>query len=281
MPLAPDAIDSRAGIGLRPRHYREIVAARPDVAFLEIHAENYFAAGGQPLAFLERLRADYPLSVHGVGLSLGSTDALDVAHLEKLARLVDRFQPGLISEHLCWCSVGGRHFNDLLPLPFTDEAAKHVSRRISQAQDYLGRQILIENLSSYLEFADADMAEWEFLSEVARRSGCGILLDVNNVHVSSSNHGFDPHRYLRCLPVEPVKEIHLAGFDDNGQCLIDTHGKPVAEAVWDLYREAVARFGPTPTLIEWDTDVPALAVLVEEARRADAILAEQRHALAA
>jgi hypothetical protein len=281
MPLAPDAIDSRAGIGLRPRHYREIVATRPDVAFLEIHAENYFAAGGQPLAFLEKLRASCPLSVHGVGLSLGSTDPLDVAHLDKLARLVDRFQPSLISEHLCWCSVGGRHFNDLLPLPFTDEAAAHVSRRISQAQDYLGRQILIENLSSYLEFADAEMPEWEFLSEVSRRSGCGILLDVNNIYVSSRNHGFDPHRYLRCVPLAPVKEIHLAGFESNGQCLIDTHSKPVADAVWGLYREAIARFGPTPTLIEWDTDVPELAVLVEEARRADAILAEQHRALAA
>jgi hypothetical protein len=281
MPLAPDAIAARAGIGLRPRHYREMVATRPDVAFLEVHAENYFGAGGQPLAFLERLRASYPLSVHGVGLSLGSTDPLDVAHLDKLARLVDRFQPTLISEHLCWCSVGGRHLNDLLPLPLTDEAAAHVSRRIAKVQDYLGRQILIENLSSYLEFAHSEMPEWEFLAEVARRSGCGILLDVNNIYVSSRNHGFDPLRYLRNVPIAPVKEIHLAGFDSNGQCLIDTHGRPVAEEVWTLYRSAIARFGPIPTLIEWDTDVPELAVLVQEARRADAILTEQRHALAA
>ena len=281
MPLAPDAIATRAGIGLRPRHYRELVATRPDVAFLEIHAENYFAAGGQPLAFLEKLRATYPLSVHGVGLSLGSTDPLDLAHLDKLARLTDRFQPTLISEHLCWCSVGGRHFNDLLPLPLTEEAAVHVSRRISQVQDYLGRRMLIENLSTYLEFSGSEMPEWEFLAEVSRRSGCGILLDVNNVYVSSRNHGFDPLRYLNSVPVAPVAEIHLAGFDSNGKCLIDTHGKPVAEAVWALYRAAIARFGPIPTLIEWDTDVPELPVLLAEARRADAILVEERHALAA
>jgi len=281
MPLSPEPIAPRAGIGLRPRHYRELVASRPDIGFLEIHAENYFAAGGQPLAFLEKLRADYPLSVHGVGLSLGSTDPLDDSHLDKLARLVDRFQPTLVSEHLCWCSVGGRHFNDLLPLPYTYEALLHVSNRIERVQDTLGRQILIENLSAYLEYEHSEIPEWEFLAHVARRTGCGILLDVNNIYVSSRNLGFDARRYLRSIPVPAVKEMHLAGFDDNGKCLIDTHGTPVAEAVWELYRDAVARFGPIPTLIEWDTDVPELPVLLNEASRADSVLRDVRHALAA
>ena len=280
MRFATGAIASRAGIGLRPRHYREMLATRPGVAFLEIHAENYFADGGQPLAVLERLRAHYPLSVHGVGLSLGSTDPLDTAHLDKLARLVDRFEPDLVSEHLCWCSVGGRHFNDLLPLPYTEEALSHVSRRIHQAQDYLGRQLLIENLSTYLEFNVSTIPEWEFLGELVRRTGCALLLDVNNVYVSSQNHGFDPHRYLRAVPLSAVREIHLAGFDSNGKCLIDTHGRAVAEPVWALYEETLRRFGPLPTLIEWDTDVPPLAVLLAEAQRADSIL-QARRALAA
>lgn len=280
MRFAPGAIAARAGIGLRPRHYREMLASRPNVAFLEVHAENYFGPGGQPLAFLERLRADYALSVHGVGLSLGSTDPIDTAHLDSLSRLLDRFQPSLVSEHLCWCSVGGRHFNDLLPLPYTEEALAHVCQRINQVQDYLGRQLLVENLSAYLEFTASAIPEWEFVSEVVRRTGCALLLDVNNIYVSSQNHGFDPQRYVRAVPAAAVKEIHLAGFDSNGRCLIDTHGRPVAEPVWRLYELAIRRLGPRPTLIEWDTDVPALSVLLSEAQRADSIL-ETIHALAA
>ena len=238
-----------------------------------MHSENYFGAGGRPLYFLERLRADYPCSLHGVGLSLGSVDELDLSHLAKLDALARRIEPGLISEHLCWSSVGGVYLNDLLPLPYTEEALTHVCRRVDQAQAFLGRRILIENVSSYLQFAHSSIAEWEFLAEVGRRSGCGILLDVNNIYVNSVNHDFDPARYIEAIPRDAVEEIHLAGFDSNGVCLIDTHGKPVSSAVWALYRTALARVGPVPTLIEWDTDIPGLEVLLGEAARADAIMA--------
>ena len=242
-------IPARAGIGLRPPHYRQLLDELPDIGWLEVHSENYFCDGGQPLYFLERLRRHYPVSLHGVGLSLGSTDALSCDHLERLARLIDRVEPGLVSEHLSWSSVGGRFYNDLLPLPYTEEALALVCRHIDQAQDYLGRQLLVENISSYLQFAESTLPEWEFVAEVARRTGCGILLDVNNIYVSSVNHGFDAARYLRSIPRACVREIHLAGHDHNGRCLIDTHGTRVAEPVWALYREAVARFGRVPTLI--------------------------------
>lgn len=268
------------GIGLRAPHYRQILEELPDIGWLEVHSENYFCAGGQPLRFLERVRSHYPISLHGVGLSLGTTDALSVPHLQRLAALVDRIEPALVSEHLSWSSVGGRFFNDLLPLPYTDEALALVCRHVDQAQDHLGRQLLVENVSSYLQFAESCLPEWEFVAEVARRTGCGILLDINNIFVSSVNHGFDASRYLRGIPVAPVQELHLAGHDHNGRCLIDTHGTRVATPVWDLYREAVTRFGRVPTLVEWDTDLPPLAVLLEEAAAADAIM-EARHALAA
>ena len=284
-PMRPDAIPARAGIGLRPAHYREMIAQRPDIGWLEIHSENYFCDGGQPLHYLERLRRDYPVSLHGVGLSLGSTDALSRDHLDRLARLIDRIDPALVSDHLSWSSVGGLFFNDLLPLPYTIEALRLVSRHVEQAQDHLGRQLLVENVSSYLEFAGAEMTEWDFVAEVARRTGCAILLDVNNIYVSSINHGFDASCYLRGIPRAHVKEIHLAGHDANGRCLIDTHGTRVSGPVWNLYGEAVARFGRVPTLIEWDTDLPALDVLLDEAAAADSILLantpEVRHALAA
>jgi uncharacterized protein (UPF0276 family) len=290
-----NSLHARAGIGLRPTHYRQILDELPHIGWLEVHSENYFCDGGQPLHFLERLRRHYPVSLHGVGLSLGSTDALSRDHLERLARLIDRVEPALVSEHLSWSSVGGRFYNDLLPLPYTEEALTLVCRHVDQAQDYLGRQLLLENVSSYLQFAEADLPEWEFIAEVAHRTGCGILLDVNNIYVSSVNHGFDASRYLRGIPTAHVGEIHLAGHDTNGRCLIDTHGARVAEPVWALYREAAARFGRVPTLIEWDTDLPALAVLVDEAAIADSIQSqtivtragnagasqEHRHALAA
>lgn len=278
-------LPARAGIGLRPAHYRDILARRPDVGWLEVHSENYFCDGGQPLHYLERLRRDYPVSLHGVGLSLGSTDPLSVEHLERLARLIGRIEPAAVSEHLSWSSVGGRFFNDLLPLPCSEEALRVVCGHIEQAQDHLGRQLLVENVSSYLEFAEADMPEWEFVAEVARRTGCALLLDVNNVYVSSVNHGFDAGRYLHGIPVAHVGEVHLAGHESNGRCLIDTHGTRVSGPVWNLYGEAVARFGKVPTLIEWDTDLPALDVLLEEAATADGILLanspEVRHARAA
>jgi len=258
----------REGIGLRAAHYRELLATRPNVGWLEVHSENYFGAGGQPLHYLERAREHYPLSLHGVGLSLGSVGPLDREHLRRLRALAQRMEPAVVSEHLCWGSFGGRHVNDLVPLPYTEEALEVVSAHIREAQDFLGREILIENVSSYLQFAHSTIPEWEFLVEAARRGGCGILLDVNNIYVSSANHAFDAARYLGAIPAPLVREIHLAGFDRGPDCLIDTHGTRVAEPVWSLYRKALDRFGRVPTLIEWDTDIPDLAVLVEEAHKA-------------
>lgn len=276
---AAHPIPARAGIGLRPPHYRELLKRLPDIGWLEVHSENYFGAGGQPFYYLERLRNHYPLSLHGVGLSLGSTDRLNREHLNKLKALIARVEPALVSEHLCWSSIGGRHLNDLLPLPYTEEALDLVCAHVAEAQDFLGRQILIENISSYLQFNHSTMPEWEFLRLVASRTGCGILFDVNNIYVNSVNHGFDARRYLWGIPATAVWEIHLAGFDQGPGCLIDTHGKPVADPVWALYREALGRFGRVPTLIEWDTDLPVLQVLLDEAAKAAGYL-EERHALA-
>jgi uncharacterized protein len=265
-----------AGIGLRAQHHAEVISASP-AAWLEAHTENYFADGGPQVDALLKIRASHALSLHGVGLSLGSTDPLCTQHLRSVRRTIERFEPALLSEHLSWSSVGGRFANDLLPLPYTEEALRHVSERIAQVQDYLGRQILLENVSSYLEFACSRMPEWDFIAGVAEESGCGILLDLNNVYVAAQNHGFDAHQYLSALPPRTVQEFHLAGharIDWNGrQLLIDTHGAPVCEAVWDLYRTALPRFGAVPTLIEWDTDIPALDVLLAEAHKADSIRA--------
>ena len=273
-------IPACAGIGLRAPHYREILETRPDLGWLEVHSENYFGEGGQPLYYLEQIRKHYPLSLHGVGLSLGSVDPLSQDHLVKLKSLIARFEPGLVSEHLSWSSFGGRFANDLLPLPYTEESLRHMCERIAYVQDFLGRQILIENVSSYLQFTDSTIPEWEFVSEIASTTGCGILLDINNIFVNASNHGFDPVIYIDAIPASAIKEIHLAGFDTNGQCLIDTHGKPVVEEVWSLYRHAVRCLGRVPTLIEWDIDIPPLDVLIGEAREADTILREKSDALA-
>ncbi len=273
-------IPAQAGIGLRAEHYRDVLEERPAVGWLEVHPENYFGDGGRPLYYLEQARARYPLSFHGVGLSLGSTDPLNTAHLATLKDLISRFEPALVSEHLSWGSVGGRYLNDLLPLPYTEAALDHIVNRISQAQDYLGRQILIENVSSYLEYTNATIPEGKFVAEAARRSGCGILLDVNNIYVNSRNHGFDALAYLHAIPRERVQEIHLAGFTINrfedGEIIIDSHNQLVADAVWVLYQQAIDHLGPRPTLIEWDTDLPPLEVLVAEAHKADHILETYR-----
>jgi len=269
-----------AGIGLRAPHIAQVLAERPPVAWFEVHSENYYADGGPALAALDRIRADYPLSLHGVGMSLGSTDPLDATHLSKLERLVARVEPAAVSEHLCWSGIGGRHLNDLLPLPYTEEALDHVCSRVTQVQDALRRELLVENVSSYLAFADATIPEWEFVAAVATRTGCKLLCDVNNIYVNAVNHGFDADAYLAALPGAAIAEVHLAGFDASGPCLVDTHGAPVAPDVWTLYARAIARFGPRPTLIEWDTDIPAFAVLEREAATAQSIM-ETRDAIAA
>jgi len=267
------SIPVNTGIGLRAAHHLAVVDTRPDVGWFEAHSENYFAEGGSQPAFLERVREDYPLSLHGVGLSLGSTDALDREHLAHLKRIVDRFQPVLVSEHISWGSIGGYHFNDLLPMPYTDEAIMHIAGRVRHVQDVLGRKLLLENVSSYLEFTGSEMQEWQFVSELAVESESGILLDVNNIYVASRNHGFDAYDYVQHIPRDVVGEIHLAGHTRNNfgdrEILIDTHSTHVCPEVWNLYEFAVRRFGAVPTLIEWDTDLPALEVLVAEAHLAD------------
>ncbi len=274
--FANDPIPACAGIGLRTPHYRAVLDTKPDVGFFEVHSENYFGSGGARHRILALIRADYPLSLHGVGLSLGSTDPLDRRHVARLKELADTYQPALISEHLSWSSVAGRHLNDLLPLPYTEESLQLVVDRVHDVQERLGRQILVENASCYLEFEHSTLPEWEFVTEVARRSGCGILLDVNNVYVNAVNHGFDAQRFLQSIPIEPVREIHLAGHTvkalEDGQLLIDTHNQPVCEAVWDLFESALKRFGALPTLIEWDTDLPDLDVLLREAATAERFL---------
>lgn len=261
-----------------------MVDTRPEVAWLEAHTENYMG-GGTSLRYLETIRRDYPLSLHGVGLSLGSAEEIDAAHLERVRRVVERVEPGLISEHLSWSVVGGAYLADLLPLPMTEEALDVVCRHVDQAQACLNRRLLIENPSTYLRFRHSTVPEWEFLARVAKRTGCGILCDVNNIYVSACNHGWDPSTYLAALAPAAVGEIHLAGHAvkkiDDGQTLrIDDHGSRVAPAVWALYAEALARFGAVPTLVEWDTDVPPLDVLLGEAARAAAMLteAETEHA---
>jgi len=265
-------IPATAGIGLRAPHHREVIDTRPAAGWFEVHSENYFGRGGAPIACLERIRADYPLSLHGVAMSVGSADPLDPLHLRRLQALIGRVEPGLVSEHLSWGSIGGSYLNDLLPLPYTEEALDHVVQRVGRVQDALGRRILLENPSSYLEYAHSTLAESVFLAETARRSGCGILLDVNNLFVSCSNHGWDATEYLRDIPAAAVEELHLAGHSRNrmGQeeILIDTHDRPVSGAVWRLYQFVLQRVGPRPTLIEWDLALPPLAVLLEEATEA-------------
>jgi uncharacterized protein (UPF0276 family) len=265
------------GIGLRAPHVAAVLATRPPIAWLEVHAENYMA-GGPALRDLEAIRRDYPLAVHGVGLSLGSADGLDARHLNRLRTLVDRLQPWLVSEHLSWSMAGGAYFNHLLPLPYTDESLRLVACHVDRTQAVLRRRLLIENPSSYLSFRHSTMGEAEFLAELARRTGCGLLCDVNNVHVTARNLGLDARRYLLALPAAAVGEIHLAGHSvndaDGCPILIDDHGSRVADEVWTLYALARERFPMAPALVEWDTDVPALDVLLDEAATADGIARE-------
>jgi hypothetical protein len=269
---ASTALPLSAGIGLRAPHVTRVRAERPALGWLEVHSENYFVDGGPAIAALEAIRRDYAIALHGVGLSLGSADALDAGHLARLKHLVNRIDPGAVSEHLCWCHIDGRHLNDLLPLPLTEEALALVCERVDAVQIALGRTLLVENVSAYVRFDDDAMSEWDFVAAVARRTGCKLLFDVNNIYVNAVNHGFDANDYLAAIPADAVAEIHLAGFDANGACLIDTHGGPVAPPVWALYRAAIARFGPKPTLIEWDTDIPPLEILLDEAAKAQTIL---------
>lgn len=261
------------GVGLRPPHYEEILAGRPTVDWFEVISENFLVAGGRPLQVLERVRADYPVVLHGVSLSIGSADPLDDDYLNQLDRLARRIEPAWVSDHLCWTGIGGRNAHDLLPLPYTEEALAHVVERVKRVQDRLGRRILLENVSTYLEMADAHMTEAEFVAAVAEGADCGLLLDVNNVFVSAFNHGFSAMEYLQAIPVDRVKQFHLAGHTDRGAFLHDTHDHPVCDAVWDLYRHAVGYFGPVPTLIEWDDRIPPFARLREEAERARAVAA--------
>jgi uncharacterized protein (UPF0276 family) len=274
VPLRP--VPARAGIGLRSIHHDALVAERPSVGWIEAHTENYFHEGGAAPRALERARANYPLSLHGVGLGLGSAEGLDRGHLALVKRAIARFEPGLVSEHACWGHADGEFFNDLLPLPYTSEAVELLARQVGEAQDYLGTRLLVENVSSYVTFEHSCMHEWEFLAAVAATSGCGLLLDVNNVYVSSKNLGLDARAFIAGLPPGSVGEIHLAGHAHSGEVLIDDHGSQVCEDVWQLYRLALARFGAVPTLIEWDTNIPALSTLVAESQRADQILGELR-----
>lgn len=277
---APADIPPRAGVGLKAQHYEAILAERPDLGFFEAHAENYMGDGGPPHRYLEAIRRDYPLSLHGVGLSIGGAGPLDEAHLARLAELNARYRPGLVSEHLAWSTHGGAFFSDLLPLPYTEEAVARVSDHIDRLQNALGRRILLENPSTYVTFDCSEMDEVAFLCEVARRSGCGLLLDVNNVQVSAINQGFAAESYIDAFPLHLVGEIHLAGHardrDDAGNLLlIDAHDRAVDDRVWALYARAIARGGARPSLIEWDNDVPTWPTLLAEARSAERILAAQ------
>ena len=268
------------GLGLRTDHYEAILEQSPRVDWFEALSENYMVGGGKPLRWLERIRERYPVVLHGVSLSIGSTAPLDRAHLIQLKALAERIQPAWISDHLCWTGIAGRNLHDLMPLPHTEEAVHHIAARVREVQDFLGRRILLENVSSYVDFAHSALPEWEFLKAVAEAADCLILLDVNNIYVNSQNHGFDPLTYLRAVPARRVQQIHLAGHSRSGELLIDTHDHPVPEPVWALYAEAVRRFGAVATMVERDDDIPPLAELVLELDRARAIAADNLAAAA-
>ena len=266
------------GLGLRPQHYPEFLAAPQPVDWLEIISENYMVPGGKPLAMLDAIRADYPMVMHGVSLSIGSDEPLDVAYLADLKTLADRVQPLWISDHLCWTGINAHNSHDLLPLPYDAPALACVVDNIGRVQDVLGRRILIENPSSYVTFRSSDRSEWDFIAEMSTRADCLLLLDVNNIYVSARNHGFDPHDYLAGLPADRIQQIHLAGHSDMGDYVIDTHDADVCDPVWDLYAQACAMFGPVATMIERDDDIPPLADLLAELDRARAIAASAQMA---
>ena len=261
------------GLGLRVDHYEAILADRPAIDWFEVLSENYLVGGGKPLHYLMRMRERYPLVMHGVSMSIGSTAPLDREYLRQLKELAERVQPAWISDHLCWTGVAGRNTHDLLPLPYTEEALEHVVGRVRAVQDFLGRRILLENVSSYVAFRDSRLTEWEFLREVAERADCLILLDVNNIYVSAVNHEFDAREYLDAIPVERVQQIHLAGHENQGDYLIDTHDHPVPDPVWELYAAAVGRFGAVSTMIERDAHIPPVEELCAELDEARALAA--------
>jgi uncharacterized protein (UPF0276 family) len=272
----PGSIPASAGIGLRAQHQSELQNSRPAVGWLEAHSENYFSDAGPHIEALLRLRGQYALSLHGVGLSLGSIDPIDISHLMRLKRLIGRTSPAFVSEHLSWGGVDGRFVNDLLPLPYTQESLAHLISRVNQVQNTLQCAILIENISSYLQYSHSDIDEGAFLTELSRATGCGLLIDINNLYVNERNHGVDARRFIDSIPPAAVRELHLAGHSidrvDATEILIDTHSTQVCEAVWSLYGHAIQRFGARPTLIEWDSDIPPLDVLLGEAHKAQSYL---------
>ena len=279
-PIPADSV----GIGLRGDHCEYVVANKPSVDWFEVHSENYFGQGGAPHDWLGQIRQDYSLSFHGVGLSLGSTDDLNAKHLKRLKELIDIYEPGLVSEHLSWSSIDGFYLHDLLPLPFTKETVLHLAGRIERVQDMLGRTILVENASTYLEFSHSEMSEWEFINEITRLSGCQLLLDINNVYVNACNHQFDPNEFLSEISPSVVGEIHLAGHTvknlPEGTIRIDTHDQRVCDDVWNLYEAVASRFNTAPTLIEWDKDLPEFSVLMDEANIARSYRQEMQSAAA-
>ena len=264
------------GLGLRKEHYETVLAEHPPVDWFEIISENYMVAGGKPHYYLDRIREHYPLVMHGVSLSIGGTDPLDQEYLIRLKALTERVEPAWISDHLCWTGVNGTNLHDLMPLPYTPETIRHVAERVSQVQDYLGRQILLENVSSYVAYTASEMTEWEFLCEIAEIADCLILLDVNNIYVSAINHNFDPYAYLTGIPIERVRQFHLAGHTCQQDLIIDTHDHPIVDPVWDLYAAAVRRFGYVSTMIERDDNIPPLFELLDELEQARRI-AEEIH----
>ena len=263
------------GIGLRQEHITEILNDKPAIPWLEVLTDNHMVAGGPARSNLEKICRHYPIALHSVGLSIGSTDPLDQGYLKQLKAMIDQFQPAWVSEHLCWSSVHGHHFHDLYPMPYTEEVIEHVAGRIREVQDYLGVQLLIENVSSYIEFKQSTMHEWEFVAAIAERSDCFLLFDVNNIYVSGHNHGYDPEVYLNALPIERVKQLHLAGCQERDGYLLDTHDQYPAERVWQLYDQVLDRFGAVPTLIEWDDNIPPLQELLAVRERAQVAMSKR------
>lgn len=263
------------GIGLRSTHYSYILEQQPSISWFEAISENYMGLetgnGGRPIQILEQIRMHYPIVLHGVSLSIGSADEINFKYLKRLENLIERIEPLWVSDHLCWTGINGENLHDLLPLPYTEEVIAHLTKKILQAQDFLKRPLVFENVSAYLSFEHSEMNEWEFLNEIVRRTGCGLLVDVNNIYVSSVNQSFDPMTYLKSIPKESVRQIHLASHSKSGDCLIDTHDGPVADKVWDLYSMATNLYGKIPTLIEWDDKIPEFRVLEEEALRATSL----------